>query len=435
MSCRLLLVLPNPIQVRHYRLKLAKTLFPPLGLLTLAAHTPPDFDLRLLDESVHWLDYNTPADLVAISTNTASAPRAYEIASEFRRRGVKVVIGGIHATAMPEEALRYTDAVGIGECEGYWPQLCQDFLSGKLQPQYRSEHLPDLSQLPVPRRDLINPKDYYLPRTLQTSRGCPFRCSFCSVHKFFGGKYRMHPVGAVLEEIKSMPGKSPLIFVDDNIFGDQQRSQELVEAVRPLGENWFGQASMISLQDEEFLRQAGEAGCRMLFVGVESLSEENLKDINKRFNKPAEMKEAIARCHRCGIGVIGAFIVGLDYDEVSVFERIVDFALDARLDAVQIAIRIPIPGTEDCAALTPRIFDWDYRKRDGSRAVFFHEHIQPPVLMEEKLQWAYQQLYCKQGIRQRLSGHSGPHLSFTRKMNQGFALRASKWLRRLALEI
>jgi len=430
---RLLLVLPSPTRRHLYRIKLAKTVFPPLGLLTVAAHTPPDFDIRLVDESVHRLDYALPVDLVAISANTASAPRAYEVASEFRRRGAQVVIGGIHATALPEEALQYADTVGVGEAEGYWAKLCRDFCDGKLQPIYRNEELPSLDHLPLPRRDLINPKDYHLPRTIQTSRGCPFRCTFCSVHKFFGGRYRLRPVGQVIEEVKLTPGKSPLIFVDDNIFADRERSLELFAALEPLQESWFGQVSMVNLQDEDFLHRAGQSGCRMVFVGLETLSADNLKDINKQFNKPDQVKETIARCHRHGIGVIGAFIVGLDHDDISVFEHIVDFAMDAQLDLVQIAIRIPIPGTDDSAALAPRIFDPHYERRDGTRAVFFHEHIHPPILLEEKLQWAYQQIYCKQGIRRRLSGHDGPYMKVSRIVNKGFALRASRWLRRLSL--
>lgn len=435
MPYRIALILPNPVPMRFHGLRLARPIFPPLSLMTLAAHTPPGFELQLIDEAVTDINYDLPVDMVAISANTALAPRAYEVASEFRRRGAKVVMGGIHATALPEEAARYVDSVGIGEGEGYWAQLCQDAASDKLQPLYQCAELPDLSDLPIPRRDLIDPRHYTLPRTIQTSRGCPFRCSFCSVHKFFGGRYRMRPVGQVIEEIKTMPGddNNPLIFVDDNIFGDKARSIELLDALRPLADNWLGQASMVSLQDEDFLERAARSGCRMVFVGIESLSDANLQDINKQFNKPAEVKATIERCHRRGIGVFGAFIVGLDHDDVSVFDRIVDFALDARIDVVQIAIRIPIPGTDDCQALAPRIFDHDYRKRDGSRAVFFHDRIHPPILLEQKLQWAYATLYSKRGMRQRLSGHDGPHLRWSRLVNRGTALRMNKWLQRLAL--
>jgi len=433
MPSRILLVLPNPTPMRFRGIKLAKAIFPPLGLMTVAANTPPGFEMRLVDEAVTPLDYDTPADLVAISTNTACANRAYEIAAEFRRRGAKVVIGGIHATAEPEETLRSADAVGIGECEGYWAQLCQDFEAGKLQQVYRCAGFPDLSDLPLPRRDLMNPKHYLMPRTIQTSRGCPFRCSFCCVHKFFGGRYRLRPIGQVMAEIERMTTRGPLVFVDDNLFGDRDHSEELLQAIAPRREEWFAQASSVSLQDEDFLQRAGRAGCRMVFVGIESLSTDNLKDINKQFNRPQDTKELIARCHRAGIGVMGAFIVGLDGDEVSVFERVVEFAMDAHLDVIQIAIRIPIPGTDDSAVLAPRIFDHDYRKRDGSKAVFFHDRIYPPVLMEERLQWAISHLYSKKAIKHRLSGHSGPHLPWSYRVNRGFALRANKWLRRLAL--
>jgi len=430
---RILLIAPDPgcIGDRRPRIRLAKTLFPPLGLLAVAAATPEDYEVSILDESIRAVRYDEPADLVGITANTASAPRAYEIAGGFRRRAVPVVMGGIHATAMPEEALRYADAVGVGEAEGFWPRLLADFARGRLEQAYRNDDFPSLDNLPVPRRDLVRRKEYYLWNTLQTSRGCPFRCSFCSVHKFFGGHYRMRPVEQVLEEVRRLPSDGPLIFVDDNIFGNRQRAQELVERLLPLGRGWFGQASMDTLQDDDFMRLAGSAGCRMLFVGFESLSSDNLADVNKRFNHPAQIKETVERVHRNGIAVLGAFIVGLDHDDMTVFDKIVALAEDAKLDAIQIAIRIPIPGTDDAERIADRIFDPDYSKRDGSHIVFRHPNISPPSLIEQGLQQAYSHLYSRRGIKRRLSGQTGAHVWWARKVNQGFQLRANKWLQRL----
>jgi radical SAM superfamily enzyme YgiQ (UPF0313 family) len=397
----------------------------------VAALTPPEYEVSILDESVAPLRYDMAVDLVGLTANTASASRAYEIATGFRRCGVPVVMGGIHATAMPEEALSYVDAVGVGEAEGFWPRMLADFAAGRLERVYRNEGFPELDNMPVPRRDLVRRKDYYLFNTLQTSRGCPFRCSFCSVHRFFGGRYRMRPVDQVLEEVRGLPPDGPVIFVDDNIFGDRDRAHTLMEGMLPIQRPWFSQASMDRLQDEEYLRLAGRSGCCMLFVGFESLSDENLADMNKRFNHPTQIKETVARCHRCGIGVLGAFIVGLDYDDMSAFDRIIGLAEDVQLDAIQIAIRIPIPGTDDAERLADCIFDPDYRKRDGSHAVFRHPRISPPCRMEEGLQRAYAHLYSGRGIKIRLAGQSGPHVRWARKVNQGFRLRASKWLRRL----
>jgi radical SAM superfamily enzyme YgiQ (UPF0313 family) len=432
---RILLIAPDPScrADRRRRFRFAKTLFPPLGLLAVGAATPPDYDIALIDESVTPVRYDEPADLVGLTANTASAPRAYEIAGEFRRRGVPVVVGGIHATALPEEALRYTDAVGVGEAEGFWPRLLADFARGKLEPIYRNDEYPSLDGLKPARRELVRHQDYVLWKTVQTTRGCPFRCTFCSVHKFFGGRYRMRPVPEVIEEVRSLPRQGPLILVDDNIFGNRARAQELIEALMPFGQQWFSQASMDTLQDEGFLQLAGRAGCRMLFVGLESLSDDNLADMNKRFNHPTQIEETVQRMHRCGIAVLGAFIVGLDHDDMTVFDKIVGLAERVQLDAIQIAIRIPIPGTDDAALLEDRIFDPDYSKRDGTRVVFRPAKISPPALLEQGLQAAYARLYSGRSIKLRLGGRSGDYVKLARTVNQGFRLRTNKWLSRLGI--
>jgi radical SAM superfamily enzyme YgiQ (UPF0313 family) len=250
------------------------------------------------------------------------------------------------------------------------------------------------------------------------------------VHKFFGGRYRMRPVGEVVEEIRTLRSDGPLIFVDDNIFGNRERAAELMERLIPMKLYWFGQASTDTLRDEEFVALAGRAGCRLVFVGFESLSSENLAEVNKPFNRPEQAREIVERLHRNGIGCLGAFIVGLDHDDETVFERLLQFVTEVKLDAVQIAIRIPIPGTEDAAQLADRIFDHDYSKRDGSHIVFYPRRISPPVVVEQKLRWVYRQIYGRSGTRARLAGQRGPHVALARRINQAYALRVNKWLER-----
>lgn len=429
---RLLLVAPEPGKRGQIRWKGArKTAFPPLSLLTVAASTPAHFQVRVVDESLEELDLDAEVDLVALTANTASAPRAYELAAQFHRRGRTVVMGGIHATALPEEAAAHVDAVGAGEAEGFWPRLLADFEAGCLQPVYHNEELPSLEGLPFPRRDLVNLRRYWVPYTIQTSRGCPFRCTFCSVHRFFGGHYRMRPVPEVVEELKTFGPKKRVVFVDDNIFGNRARAEELMEGMIGLQHEWFGQASMDKLQDEAFLRLASRAGCRLLFVGLESLSNENLRDINKGHNRPERMREMVERVHRHGIGILGAFIVGLEHDTPEVFDRILAFAEEVKLDAIQVALLIPIPGTDEAERLAPRVFDHDYGHRDGTRMVFRHDHLTPPILAERKLEWTYSQLYSRQGIRKRLGGQSGPHLRHVRLLNYAYRLGTNRWIRRL----
>lgn len=324
---KILLVAPDPGKYAGHRhlIRIAKTLFPPLGLLCVAAQTPPNIQIKLVDEAIGQLDFNEEADLVGLTANTASVMRAYEIAAEFRRRGKPVVIGGIHATAVPEEALKHADMVVKGEAEGLWGKLLTDLESGQAQEIYTHKEYPDITSIPRPKRELISPKSYYVPNTIQTSRGCPFRCRFCSVYKFFGGHYRMREISEVISEVnflKFWAPKSPIIFVDDNIFGNRNRARDLMEAIRPLQVEWFGQASMNALQDDSFLALAEQSGCRVLFVGLESLSPANLKDVNKAWNNPAEMKETVARLDRHNIAMLAAFIIGLPEDRIEDVEKI-----------------------------------------------------------------------------------------------------------------
>lgn len=435
---KILLVAPEPGKLGNHRprIRLAKTLFPPLGLMMVAALTPPQCEVKLIDEAVEMLNFNEPADLVGLTANTASVNRAYEIAAAFRRRGTTVVMGGIHATALPKEALKHVDIVVRGEAEGPWPQVLADLEQGNPKSLYEHSEFPSLKNIPWVNRNLIRSESYLLPNTIQTSRGCIHDCAFCSVPQFFGGKYRMRDVADVINELRQMhlSSSSSIIFVDDNIFARKDRARGLMRHLEPMGFEWFGQASMDTLQDDEFLAQAGASGCRVLFVGLESLSSENLQDANKPFNKPEMMKETVERLNRHHIAMLGAFIVGLPGDDLGVVEKVVNFVQYARIPLVQIAILIPLPGTELGKALEPAIFDPDYAKRDGSRLVFRHPIITPPRLLEEQLQWAYRTIYSRQAVNERLRGVRGPHLKIIHQVIRGYRIRTNKWLARLGAQ-
>jgi len=360
-----------------------KAAFPPLSLLQVAALTPPDVEVELADEAVADLDLTADADLVGITAFTSSAPRAYEVASAFRSRGIPVVLGGMHASACPDEALQYCDAVVVGEAEGTWPALVEDVRRGRLQSIYRNGEYPDLTNSPGPRRDLIRSEDYVLPGTVQATRGCAHGCSFCSVSTFFGRAIRSRSAEAVSREIESLPGRF-MIFVDDNIMTRPQYARDLFERIRGLGKPWMGQASTPVLQNTELVRLAARAGCKGLLIGLETTSKAALDRVNKSFNVVERFKELVARLHDVGIGVIGSFMFGFDDDDDSVFERTAAFVDEAEIDLPQYSILTPLPGTPLYTQLDSegRIFDRDWSHYDGGHVVYSSRGVAPEKLAD-----------------------------------------------------
>ena len=242
-----------------------KGLLAPLGLMYLAAHTPPEVELRLIDENVERIDFTAVPDLVGITTMTATAPRAYEIARRYRSLGSKVVLGGVHASMMPAEAARFADAVVVGEAEGLWPRVLADFEAGRLEPLYEQDGFIDFSRPLPPRRDLVDPRRYWSANVVQTARGCPHACNFCSVTAFNGRKVRVREVEDVLAEVESLPRSNLLrrkvvAFVDDNIAAHPRRAKELFRGLIPMKIRWGSQASITIAGDEELVALAAESG-------------------------------------------------------------------------------------------------------------------------------------------------------------------------------
>jgi radical SAM superfamily enzyme YgiQ (UPF0313 family) len=358
------LVLINPVNPARTGLTVNKSSrFPPLGLGIVAALTPEQWDVALVDENWEPFVYQD-ADLVGITAFTASANRAYEIAAAYRRRGVPVVMGGIHASMCPDEALRFVDAVVVGEAETAWPQVVADVEAGRLQRVYRGEWA-DMAGLPRPRRDLFHPG--YIFASVQTSRGCPMDCEFCSVTAFNGRRYRRRPPEEVLDELETIPHKM-LFFVDDNIIGYGEESREQALALfrgmveRGMDKWWFCQASLNFADDEEVLRWAGRAGCKMVFLGLEAEEVDALAEVNKRLNLRRGVEsyaEAFRRIHRAGIAVLGAFIFGMDGDTPERLRRRAAYMVRSGVDVMQTTFLTPLPGT--------RLFE---RLRDEGRLLY-----------------------------------------------------------------
>lgn len=401
---RLLLISPE-VQSSTFRFtpkEVRAFWFPRLSLPALAALTPPDVEVRIVDECVEGVDFDEPADLVGISLMTYMAPRGYEIAAAFRSRGTKVVLGGHHPSALPDEAIQHADAVVIGEAEETWPQVIADFKTGRLKKFYRSQARPSLVGLPRPRLDLLKREAYMTANCVQAGRGCPFNCDFCSVTNFFGNTFRLRPVEEVVAEVKALPGNH-LFFVDDNIAGNKAYARRLFQALIPLGKKWASQSSLNLAEDPELLALAARSGCSGLFVGIETLSQAALEGVGKSFNRVQRYEECISRFHDHGILLDAGIIFGLDEDDESVFERTVEFLRRNRVGLALFNILTPLPGTALYQRLLRegRIFDRNWAHYDGRHVVFEPRHMTPEVL-QEGFYWACHQFCSYRSILQRV---------------------------------
>ena len=323
----------------------------PLGLLILASLTPPEWDITVVDENLGVPNYTKMPrpDLVGITAFTAQAVRAYEIAAEFRSRDVPVVLGGIHASMRLTEALKYVDTVVTGEAEDIWLQVLEDVQQGALNRVYTGNRV-EMDKVPIARHDLL--PTVYRFGSIQTTRGCPLNCSFCSVTVFNGRHYRHRPIANVVQEFKLIREKYVLI-VDDNIIGTRRdhidRTKDLFRAMiqANVRKKWVGQVTINMADDEELLRLAAKAGCFGVFIGFESPNVEGLIEIDKQFNiqKGRNLRASVRRIQRHGILVVGSFIMGLDVDKKGIGHQIVHTANQYGLDALNVLFVTPLPGT------------------------------------------------------------------------------------------
>ncbi len=322
------------------------TYLPRLGLGILAGLTPSRHHVIYTDDVVRPFDLERDVkdvDLVGISVDSKTARRAYDLAAAYKKRGVKVVMGGIHATACPEEALRWADSVVIREAEDAWPELLADFERGEMKRIYRPE-LPDLSKRrPLPRRELFKSKKYIPFQVVQTSRGCPYPCEFCSVSTQNGSTFRFRAADEVLHELDGL-GKM-ILFADDNVMIHRGYAQELFTRMAPLKKHWIGQCSLAAVKRIENIKLMAESGCKALFIGFESVDDETVLYTGKRQNKPGQYKEVVDMLRDHGIAVWGSFVFGFDTDGPECFDRTVEFAIDAKLTMALFAILTPYPGT------------------------------------------------------------------------------------------
>lgn len=345
------LLLINPVSRRSGMLLSRFSLYPPLGLAYVAGATPPDWDVRIIDENFQPFQFEE-ADLVGITSFTATVNRAYQIARTYRDRGIKVIMGGVHASMAPDEAVRYVDAVVIGEVENIWGQVLRDFEENRLSQRYEGSKV-DLSIPGVrPRRDLLHPD--YAWDSIQTSRGCPYNCEFCSVSRYLGKEYRRRKVDDVLDELASMKSDRPIFFLDDNLIGhtkqDKLASEELFSGMikNKFNKKWIMQWAVDAAEDDRLVELGARAGWTTAFVGFEAIDESTLRGMKKHQNLRAGLEgyvKAVKIFHRHHVGVVGLFILGSDDEPASYYEQLSDFLLRSGIDAFQITILTPLPGT------------------------------------------------------------------------------------------
>jgi radical SAM superfamily enzyme YgiQ (UPF0313 family) len=410
--------------------------FPKLSLPVIAAYTPADWDVLLVDEAVQDIDFDQPCDLVGLSIMTCYAPRAYEIATEFRKRGKTVVLGGVHPTYCPEEALRFSDAIVCGEAEDLWPQVVADFLAGSMKRMYKMEQFPALDHYISPRVELLSPDAYMTRQCSFTTRGCHFDCEFCSVSPFNGKTTRRRPVPEVVKELTQVKQwiRSELVeriandtlwqafvtalrirvgiedgtifaFVDDLHNSNRTYCKELWAALKPLNIKWGCQSTLFLGDDEEMVKLASESGCVSVFVGMESLDEDCLEETNKPFNRVKKFADEIKMFHDHGIMVNPGIVFGFDNDDESVFERAVNFLTKTHVELAYFNVLTPLPGTAlfDRYNSTGRIFDRDWAKYDGKHVVY-HPSRMTPEQLQEGFYWANHEFYSLPSIFHRLRG-------------------------------
>jgi radical SAM superfamily enzyme YgiQ (UPF0313 family) len=359
-----------------------KAIFMPLGLAVAAGCAPREWGVEIVDECTRPVPIAKDVDLVGITAMTCQAPRAYEIADQYRALGVPVVLGGIHPSAMPDEALQHATAVAVGEAEATLPRILADFAAHGTNGNrdvhpcsaswsrgiYRAEGRVAIG---TPRRNLLNPKDYLVWNAVQTSRGCPHRCRFCTTHAMYAGRYTVRPVDEICDEVRSLRSRW-VVFSDDNIVGHRRWARDLLTELAKLKVGWAGQVSLDVARDPEMLHLMKSSGCLGLIVGLESFNPASLAEGNKTFCHPREYRSLIRAIQSAGIGTWGSFCIGFDSDTVESVQRTVRFAERARLGITCYPILTPYPGTPLFAAYAAagRLLTRDWAKYNGATVVF-----------------------------------------------------------------
>lgn len=378
----------------------------PLTLTTLAALIPPlpDVEVTLVDGSVDTIPLDARADLVAISVITGCARPAYALAHHYRQRGIPVVLGGVHVSILPGEAIQHADAIVVGRGEHAWPELLADFRAGRMKRVYRERDLPNhvLADVPAPRRDLQRQSGYMLPNTVQATRGCKRICDFCTVNAVWP-RYLKRPVADVVRDIRSIRGRH-FAFNDVSLVDDVEYAKELFTAITPLRKQWGGLVTADSLQNTELLDLMARSGCVYLLVGFESGSQTTLQHIRKNFNKTLHYHDLIRSLQQRGISIQGCFVFGFDHDDASVFESTVQLVQDLGVDIPRYSLYTPYPGTPLFTRMQAenRILSYNWDDYDTMHVVINPVQMSPDELYRG-FKWAYRETFRLRRVLRRVS--------------------------------
>ena len=397
---KILLVYPTRLNEQGQPVKYRKAFLPPLALAILDSLTPKQHTVRIVNDVVEDIDFSGGYDLVGITALTSQSKRAYQIADVFRQRGVKVVLGGMHPSILPEEASLHADAVVIGEAENLWEQVLDDCERNALKKTYQDAELPDLQRLVIPRWDHINLKVYPKPLGEKTTgmvsfttRGCPFNCKFCSLSKFSGNRYRIRPIAHLLQEIDAI-GAQYYFFADDNLACQPDYARELFQALAKKRIRWVSQVSTTILKHPDLIDLAAKGGCTSLLMGLETINPESLRMMRKGFNQVEQYEELFARMHQARITPIPNLIFGFDEDTPEQFRLTLEFLRKNAIRDALFWILTPYPGTElfDEMQQAGRVLHTDWARYDAAHVVFRPQHFTPSELND--LYWkTYQEFY------------------------------------------
>jgi radical SAM superfamily enzyme YgiQ (UPF0313 family) len=392
--------------MHRYNGSFARSLhYAPLTLATLAALVPQDIEaeIAIFDETVEPLPREIEADLIGMTVITGTSQRVYCWADYYRSRGIPVVLGGVHATLLPQEAKAHADAVVVGYAEQSWPRLLRDFQTGFLQPFYHMNRDFTLRGRPIPRRDLLKKAGYITTNVVEATRGCVHSCRFCVTPVVTGHTVVTRPISEVIAEVERLPGKE-VVFIDVNLIANPVYAKTLFTELIPLKKTWFGLVTVNIGKNKDLLSLMAKSGCRGVLIGFESVTDGSLKTIDKPFNKVAEYAELVKKLHNSGIAINGTFVLGTDGDDQSVFARTVDMIQKLRIDLPRYSVMTPFPGTPLYQSLEKegRIVDRDWSLYDVEHCVIAPKQMSPEEL-EAGLAWAWRQTYKISAIFERIA--------------------------------
>ncbi|HBV87177.1 MAG TPA: B12-binding domain-containing radical SAM protein [Desulfosporosinus sp.] len=390
---------------------------PSLSLLVLAALTPKEHSMIIEDENVNPLYLEDSPDLVGITVNVDTSNRGYQIAEYYRKKKVPVILGGIHVSANPEEALQFADSVCIGEAEKVWLDILSDVSSGQLKPIYYSTKLVDPSKIPIPRWSLTPSGKYLYTNIVVASRGCPFKCEFCyNSCDYVHHQYRNRPIANVIEEIKRLKTKH-VMFIDDNLIGNIPWTKAFLKEIKPLGLKWNAAVSANLLSHLDLLDLMQESGCQSLFIGFESINEQSIQSVQKFQNKREDYERLINELHKRGIMVNASLVFGFDHDSPQVFQNTLDWLVKNKVETMTAHILTPYPGTVlyERFFAEGRIIDFDLSHYNTSNVVFTPKQMTQEELLKGYL-WIYKEFYSFKNIFKRIPDHpkqKAPYLLFS----------------------